>query len=69
MEAEQLISLLEASDTYHRPIVATLAGTGLRNNEALALNWRDVNLATGMLAVVGSKTDAGRIARSIHPAG
>ncbi len=43
----------------HRPILATLAGAGLRIGEAVALDWRDVNLATGVLTVRESKTDAG----------
>ena len=59
VEPEQLLALLEAADTYHRPILATLAGAGLRVGEALALDWRDVNLATGTLKVGRAKTDAG----------
>jgi integrase len=53
------VALIEAADTYHRPILATLAGAGLRVGEALALDWRDVNLAVGMLTVGTAKTDAG----------
>jgi integrase len=59
VEPEQLLALVEAADTYCRPIVATLAGAGLRVGEAVALNWRDVNLATGTLTVGEAKTDAG----------
>jgi integrase len=59
VEPEQLMALLEAADTYHRPILATLAGAGLRVGEAVALDWRDVNLATGTLTVGRAKTDAG----------
>ena len=59
VEPEQLLALLEAADPYVRPIVATLAGAGLRIGEALALDWRDVNLATGTLTVGEAKTDAG----------
>lgn len=59
VEPEQLLALIAAADTYHRPIVATLAGAGLRVGEALALDWRDVNLATGTLTVGTAKTDAG----------
>lgn len=59
VEPEQLLALVAAADTYHRPIVATLAGAGLRVGEALALDWRDVNLATGVLVVGKAKTDAG----------
>jgi integrase len=59
VEPEQLGALLDAADEYHRPILATLAGAGLRIGEALALDWRDVNLATGTLRVGRAKTDAG----------
>jgi integrase len=59
VEPEQLGALLDAADTFHRPILATLAGAGLRIGEALALDWRDVNLATGTLRVGRAKTDAG----------
>jgi integrase len=59
VEPEQLMALLEAADPYHRPILATLAGAGLRVGEAVALNWRDVNLGAGTLTVGRAKTDAG----------
>lgn len=59
VEAEQLPALLEAADAYMRPVIATLAGAGLRVGEAIALDWRDVNLATGTLIVGFAKTDAG----------
>jgi integrase len=59
VEPEQLVALIEASDAYCRPIVATLAGAGLRIGEAVALDWRDVNLATGVLRVGEAKTAAG----------
>ncbi|MDX6726248.1 MAG: integrase [Baekduia sp.] len=42
-----------------RPMLATLIFGGLRISEALALRWRDVDLAGGRLRVAGSKTDAG----------
>lgn len=60
VEPEQLPALLAACDPWLRPVVATLAGAGLRIGEACALNWRDVNLATGTLTVRDAKTDAGR---------
>ena len=59
VEPEQLLSLIEAANKRHRPIIATLAGAGLRVGEACALDWRDVNLATGTLTVRESKTEAG----------
>jgi integrase len=42
-----------------RALVATLVFAGLRIGEALALRWRDVDLAHGTLKVRASKTDAG----------
>ena len=53
------MALLESVPGYRRPLLATLAGAGLRIGEALALRWSDVDLATGTLRVLRSKTDAG----------
>ncbi len=63
------MALLEASGEWHRPIVATLAGSGLRIGEACALDWRDVNIATGTITVRESKTDAGAGRRVELPLG
>ena len=59
VEPEQLPALLDAADPWVRPVIATLAGAGLRVGEAVALDWRDVNLATGTIRVEDSKTEAG----------
>jgi integrase len=59
VEPEQLPALLEAADEFLRPVVATLAGAGLRIGEAVALDWSDVDLATGTITVRESKTAAG----------
>jgi integrase len=59
VEPEQMLALIEAADRWHRPIVATMIGSGLRVGEACALDWRDVNLATGTITVRTAKTDAG----------
>lgn len=59
IEPEQFPALLDACQRHHRPIIATLAGAGLRVGEAVALDWRDVNLGTGTIRVRRSKTDAG----------
>jgi len=52
-----------------RPVVAVLAGAGLRVGEAVALDWRDVNLATGTLTVGRAKTDAGSFREVDMPGG
>jgi integrase len=59
VEPEQLPSLLGAADAWLRPVVATLAGAGLRVGEAVELDWSAVNLATGTIRVGEAKTDAG----------
>ena len=72
VEPEQLPALLAAAQTLEcaggresqfrliaRPLLATLAGAGLRIGEALALEWRDVSLGGRTLRVRESKTDAG----------
>lgn len=69
VEPEQLLSLIEAADPYCRPIIATLAGAGPRVGEALALDWRDINLATGTLTIGESKTAAGTYREIDLPAG
>lgn len=59
IEPEQLPALLDVADHRLRPLVATLAGAGLRIGEACALDWADVNLATGTITVGDAKTPAG----------
>lgn len=60
VEPEQLLTLLGAAPKRHRPLLATLAGAGLRVGEACALDWRDLNLSTATLTVQESKKPAGR---------
>jgi integrase len=58
--AAQARRFLDASATD--PLIALFAialGTGLRRGELLALTWRDVDLAHGLLSVTRSKTSAG----------
>jgi integrase len=64
VEPEQLPALLEAAKVdgkaeVGRVLLGVLAGAGLRIGEALALRWRHVDLPTGTLHIVGSKTAAG----------
>lgn len=60
VEPEQLMALLDAAPKRHRAVLATLAGAGLRVGELCALDWCDLDLATGTLTVPESKTPAGR---------
>jgi integrase len=67
--ADQIAALLDAAGELdreartapglRRAMLATLIFGGLRLGEALALRWRDVDLAAGRLHVTGAKTDAG----------
>jgi len=69
--AEQIVALLDAAGqldeearidrraTPRRALLATFTFGGLRIGEALALRWRDVDLAAGRLKIVDAKTDAG----------
>jgi integrase len=59
IQPEQLLALLDGADRHSRPVFATLAGTGIRPFEAIALTWGDVSLATGTIAIGKSKTDTG----------
>jgi len=69
VEPEQAITLIESGSTYMRPVIALLIGAGLRVSEATALDWRDVNLATGTLTVGRAKTDAGSFRQVDLPGG
>jgi integrase len=69
VEPEQLVALLHACSPWHRPIIATLAGAGLRIGEACALDWCDLNILTGTITVRESKTDAGTGRRVELPLG
>ncbi len=59
VEAALRANSLEPADTFHRPILTTLAGAGLRVGEAIALDWCERQSATGTLTVGDAKTDAG----------
>ncbi len=64
VEPEQLPALLNAAKGEDglgvgRVLLGVLAGAGLRIGEAIALKWSSVDLPTGSLHVVDSKTAAG----------
>jgi integrase len=77
LEPEQVSAMLAAAGELddqdrdgrkiRRPLLATLAYTGLRIGELLSLRWRDVDLATGRLHVRVSKTAAGVRAVDVQP--
>jgi integrase len=75
VEPEQLMTLLDAADKptpllagRGRPLLAVLAGAGLRIDEALSLQRRHVNTAKGTLEIARSKTDAGTRVVDLTPA-
>lgn len=69
VEPEQAPSLLLGASPSIRPVAAVLLGAGLRVGELVALEWPDVNLATGTLRVGRAKTDAGSYREVDLPSG
>jgi integrase len=67
LEPEQVGVFLEAAGRG-RPLLETLILARLRISEALALQWKGVDLANGRLAVRQSKTDAGVRVVDLSPA-
>jgi integrase len=59
VEPEQLPSLLDGATGTLRPVLAVLAGCGLRVSEATALDWPDTSIPTRTLTIGRAKTDAG----------
>jgi integrase len=57
--ATQVDAKANVRQGQRRALLATLVFAGLRINEALSLQWRDVNLARGTITVRVSKSDAG----------
>jgi len=71
----RIATALEAAETPRkllggrgRPLLATLAGAGLRIDEALSLQRQHVSTAQGTLTIVRSKTHAGIRVVDIPPA-
>jgi integrase len=58
LDRDEIDRLLAKLGEEFRPIAAVCAFAGLRVSEALALRWQDVDYATGLLHVPGTKTAA-----------
>lgn len=57
---EEIATLLDATASEHRPLIATLTFAGLRVSEALGLRWGDLDLDRGYLHVRGQLDHATR---------
>jgi integrase len=77
--AAQIVALLDAAGAldrerdgrtqpFRRALLAVLVFGGCRIGEALALEWRDVDLAGGRLKIRGTKTDAAARTVGLLPA-
>lgn len=53
------LTALEAATGTLRPVLAVLAGCGLRVGEAVARDWADVSIPTATIDIGRAKTDAG----------
>src|SRR6185437_14195644 len=60
LDRSEIDRLLDELGEEFRPIAAVCAFAGLRISEALALRWQDVDFATGLLRVPGTKTAASK---------
>ena len=67
LELDQVQALLAAAGK-DRALLATMILAGLRISELCQLRWRDLDLATGKLHIVASKTDAGERIVDVSPA-
>ncbi|MBN9623077.1 MAG: site-specific integrase [Actinobacteria bacterium] len=69
IEPEQVMTLIEESKPFIKPVVAVLLGTGLRPGELVALDWGDVSLGSATITVGRAKTDTGSYREIDLPAG
>jgi integrase len=60
LDRREIDRLLAKLGAEWRPVAAVCAFAGLRISEALALRWQDVDLASSMLHVPGTKTAASK---------
>jgi integrase len=66
---DEIRKLCEAATPTYRPIITTLAWTGMRVSEALGLRWEDVDFEAKEVRVRGQLTDEGTIKRPKTRAG
>ena len=62
LDAEQLQSILKHCNKREKALILFLADTGLRREEACALNWGDIDFASGLVAVKRGKGGKARSA-------
>jgi len=61
LKVEEVAALLEeVKGSDLEPLIRFYLFSGARRNEALTLEWQDVDLAAGKLTILGSKTKTGR---------
>jgi integrase len=60
LDRGEIDRLLDELSNGFRPVAAACAFAGLRVSEALALRWQDVDFASGLLHVPGTKTAASK---------
>ena len=65
----EVAGLLRAAEgsRYH-PLLAFIAGTGVRKGEALATRWADIDLEAAIYRVPGTKTEKSRRTLPLSPA-
>jgi integrase len=69
LTTEEIRRLCSAATPRYRPIITTLAWTGMRVSEALGLHWEDVDFDAKEIRVRGQLTDEGTFKRPKTKAG
>jgi integrase len=69
LNTEEIRRLCKAATPRYRPIIVTLAWTGMRVSEALGLQWEDVDFDAKEIRVRGQLTDEGTFKRPKTKAG
>src|SRR5579871_4755447 len=69
LKLEEVRALLGATDGWFKNFLSVLIFTGMRPNEALALRWKDIDWAHGLILVCGNVTDDGEIEDTLKTEG